>query len=65
MGNPVFTSDRIYDKTPPGVVMGLAWTGNGGTALYIESLPVSEAKEGRARIQQTGQMGDVMKESTQ
>ncbi|KAG0644031.1 putative Lon protease [Tuber brumale] len=26
VGPPVFTSDRLYDITPPGVVMGLAWT---------------------------------------
>ena len=25
LGQPPFTSDRIYDQTPPGVVMGLAW----------------------------------------
>ena len=25
VGQPPFTSDRIYDITPPGVVMGLAW----------------------------------------
>ena len=25
VGQPPFTSDRIYDSTPPGVVMGLAW----------------------------------------
>ena len=29
VGQPVFTSDRMYDKTPPGVVMGLAWTSMG------------------------------------
>ena len=27
VGQPPFTSDRIYDSTPPGVVMGLAWCG--------------------------------------
>lgn len=29
VGPPVFTSDRLYEKTPPGVVMGLAWTSMG------------------------------------
>ena len=29
VGNAVFNSDRIYDQTPPGVVMGLAWTSLG------------------------------------
>jgi endopeptidase La len=36
VGKPVFTSDRLYDVTPPGVIMGLAWTTMGGAALYIE-----------------------------
>lgn len=29
VGKPIFTHDRIYDETPPGVVMGLAWTAMG------------------------------------
>ena len=29
VGKPVFTSDRLYKTTPPGVVMGLAWTAMG------------------------------------
>ena len=29
VGKPVFTQDRLYDLTPPGVVMGLAWTSMG------------------------------------
>ena len=29
VGNPVFNTDRIYDKTPPGVATGLAWTSMG------------------------------------
>lgn len=29
VGTPVFTHDRIYEETPPGVVMGLAWTSLG------------------------------------
>lgn len=29
VGKPVFTNDRMYDETPPGVVMGLAWTSMG------------------------------------
>ena len=29
VGNPVFNTERIYDETPPGVVMGLAWTAMG------------------------------------
>lgn len=29
VGKPIFTHDRIYEETPPGVVMGLAWTAMG------------------------------------
>ncbi len=29
VGNPVFVSDRMYNTTPAGVVMGLAWTSMG------------------------------------
>ena len=69
VGNPKFTSDRMYETTPPGVVMGLAWTAMGGSTLYIESClakPLSDAKDdssGTIRI--TGQLGDVMKESAE
>ena len=36
VGNPLYTSDRLYEITPPGVAMGLAWTNMGGSSLYIE-----------------------------
>ena len=29
VGKPIFTHDRMYDITPPGVIMGLAWTAMG------------------------------------
>ncbi|XP_035667677.1 lon protease homolog, mitochondrial-like [Branchiostoma floridae] len=65
VGKPIFTSERMYANTPPGVVMGLAWTSLGGSTLYIETslrLPRdSEFKEGSLEL--TGQLGDVMKES--
>lgn len=71
LGNELFTSDRMYEETPPGVVMGLAWTSMGGAHLYIETIaspqPKSQdAKEhGRPGFRVTGQLGDVMKESSQ
>lgn len=37
VGNPVFTSEKLYDATPVGVVMGLAWTAMGGSTLYVET----------------------------
>ncbi|XP_028299509.1 lon protease homolog, mitochondrial [Gouania willdenowi] len=67
VGKPVFTVDRMYDVTPPGVVMGLAWTALGGSTLFIEtSLRCPSRKEdlkGEGSLEVTGQLGDVMKES--
>ncbi|KAF9350898.1 ATP-dependent Lon protease pim1 [Mortierella sp. AD094] len=65
VGPAVFQADRLYDATPPGVVMGLAWTSMGGSALYIEScLDGGLTEKSRPNFLKTGQMGDVMKEST-
>uniref|UniRef100_A0A667WSM0 Lon protease homolog, mitochondrial n=1 Tax=Myripristis murdjan TaxID=586833 RepID=A0A667WSM0_9TELE len=68
VGKPLFTVDRMYDVTPPGVVMGLAWTALGGSTLFIETSlrrPRGKAvdKEGEGSLEVTGQLGDVMKES--
>lgn len=62
MGQPPFSSDRFYDQTPPGVVMGLAWTAMGGATLYVEAARVSEGSE-KGALKTTGQLGDVMRES--
>lgn len=35
VGKPIFTVDRMYETTPPGVVMGLAWTAMGETAPLL------------------------------
>lgn len=41
VGKPTFTSDRLYENdTPPGVVMGLAWTAMGGSSLYVEAMAI-------------------------
>jgi ATP-dependent Lon protease len=42
-----------------GVVTGLAWTSVGGEILFIES----SLTQGNGKLQLTGQLGDVMKES--
>lgn len=34
VGKPLFTQDRLYETTPPGVVMGLAWTAMGIKCLF-------------------------------
>uniref|UniRef100_A0A8B9HX47 Lon protease homolog, mitochondrial n=1 Tax=Astyanax mexicanus TaxID=7994 RepID=A0A8B9HX47_ASTMX len=69
VGKPLFTVDRMYDVTPPGVVMGLAWTAMGGSTLFIETSlrrpRTSKGKDGPSEgsLEVTGQLGDVMKES--
>lgn len=69
LGKPIFTHDRMYESTPPGVVMGLAWTAMGGSALYIETAKrkLIEAPKkdgvGDGSLELTGHLGDVMKES--
>lgn len=64
VGKPVFHAERIYNQTPVGVVMGLAWTSMGGSTLYIETSLVEQG-EGKGALNVTGQLGDVMKESAQ
>ncbi|KAJ9185997.1 hypothetical protein P3X46_005557 [Hevea brasiliensis] len=64
VGKPVFHAERIYEQTPVGVVMGLAWTAMGGSTLYIETTQVEQG-EGKGALHLTGQLGDVMKESAQ
>lgn len=70
VGKPIFTSDRMYDLTPPGVVTGLAWTSMGGSILFIEttlSKPLDLAPDSKEQgsISITGHLGEVMKESVQ
>ena len=62
LGNPRFTDESLYDKKMAGVVMGLAWTSMGGATLYIEATAVPSKMRG---FKQTGQLGDVMKESSE
>ena len=65
VGSPIFRADRLYETTPPGVAMGLAWTSMGGAALYVESIlenVLSHAS--RPGLERTGNLKNVMKEST-
>eukprot|EP00475_Leptophrys_vorax_P024167 TRINITY_DN3328_c0_g1_i1.p1 TRINITY_DN3328_c0_g1~~TRINITY_DN3328_c0_g1_i1.p1 ORF type:complete len:321 (+),score=34.03 TRINITY_DN3328_c0_g1_i1:140-964(+) len=62
VGQPVFQSERMYEHTPVGVVMGLAWTAMGGSTLYVETTAIDEGSE-RGALELTGQLGDVMRES--
>ncbi|KAI7012001.1 ATP-dependent protease La, partial [Hortaea werneckii] len=66
VGPPIFTADRLYETTPPGVTMGLAWTSMGGAALYVESiLENALSYSSRPGLERTGNLKAVMKESTQ
>ncbi|KAL2120481.1 hypothetical protein VTJ04DRAFT_4508 [Mycothermus thermophilus] len=65
VGPPIFTSDRLYDVTPPGVTMGLAWTQLGGSAMYIEAILQSALRpSSRPSFEITGNLKTVMKESS-
>jgi len=68
VGKPQFMSDRLYeDSLPAGTVTGLAWTALGGSVLYMEAiaLPKRDAKSSPPALSVTGQLGSVMKESSQ
>lgn len=54
--------DFISRKDSVGIANGLAWTSVGGTMLPIEVVAVPQ---GEGKIQITGSLGDVMKESAQ
>lgn len=71
LGKPVFSQERMYNETPEGVVMGLAWTAMGGSSLYIETAQRKmddtnkDGSSGSGSLHLTGHLGDVMKESAQ
>jgi len=62
LGKPVFDESEIKKADIPGTCIGLAWTSMGGDTLLIETLSFPDSKGG---LVLTGQMGDVMKESSQ
>ena len=62
LGKKVFTEDHAYKKPRVGVVTGLAYTSMGGATLHIESIPVPTGQPG---FKQTGQLGQVMVESSE
>ncbi|MCQ2981811.1 MAG: endopeptidase La [Treponemataceae bacterium] len=63
LGKPVFDESEILRADKPGTAVGLAWTSMGGDTLLIESMSTN-AGGGAAGLQLTGQLGDVMKESS-
>jgi ATP-dependent Lon protease len=61
LGPVRFENEVAMRSSVPGVATGLAWTPVGGDILFIEATRTP----GGGRLQLTGQLGDVMKESAQ
>ena len=59
LGPIKFIPDKIYDSDEIGIVNGLAWTYLGGDVLRIEC----SSMKGNGKVELTGHLGDVMKES--
>ena len=59
LGAPKYTSEVAERTSESGVATGLAWTRVGGEILFIEATQMY----GSGKMQLTGQLGDVMKES--
>ena len=61
LGKEKITFENANEEDEVGIVRGLAWTSVGGDTLQIEV----NVMPGDGKLQMTGQMGDVMKESAQ
>lgn len=61
LGPEVYQSETGDRTDTPGIATGLAWTATGGEILFVEATRMP----GRGKLKLTGQLGDVMKESTQ
>lgn len=59
LGIKKFRIDKLEGENQVGVVNGLAWTSVGGTTLSVEV----NTMKGKGKVQLTGKLGDVMKES--
>jgi len=62
LGKRLFAEDNGYKKPRVGVITGLAYTSMGGVTLHVESIPIPT---GQAGFKQTGQLGQVMIESSE
>ncbi len=61
LGKEKVTFDAANEEDQIGIVRGLAWTSVGGDTLQVEV----NQMPGDGKLQLTGQLGDVMKESAQ
>jgi ATP-dependent Lon protease len=59
LGKVRFFAEVAERTAAPGVATGMAWTPVGGDILFIET----SRMPGKGRVEITGQLGDVMKES--
>jgi ATP-dependent Lon protease len=62
LGKRFFSEEHAFRKPRVGVITGLAYTSMGGATLHIESIPIPT---GQAGFKQTGQLGQVMVESSE
>ena len=60
LGKKKYLTEKRFETPQIGAVMGLAWTQAGGDTLFCEAVCV----DGTGKIEATGSLGDVMKEST-
>ncbi len=60
LDNPIFEIDPADKKNSIGIANGLAWTSVGGDVLKIEAIKL----RGKGNLKVTGNLGDVMKESS-
>ena len=61
LGVPPYRDSQAEKEQQVGLTHGLAWTSVGGVTLDIEAIAVS----GKGKVNLTGQLGDIMKESAQ
>lgn len=65
LGKSTVQLERMYNEaTPPGVAMGLAYTVNGGTVVFIE-IQRQGASQADTNLLITGNLGTVMRESAE
>jgi ATP-dependent Lon protease len=61
LGVPRYRDSQVQEKSEVGLVTGLAWSEMGGSILQVEV----QVLDGKGKMTATGQLGDVMQESTQ